>query len=152
MIQSASGFCATYTPTPTATSLPGWATACPAPDTTSRILSGCACLTTATPTPSIPTIYLAGDSTEAPGGGGNGTEGWGQYLQYSFSSSDALVDNLAVAGRSARSYTREGRFQNIADLLKPGDWVIIEFGHNDGGSLILPAKTSAGLTALVLVR
>jgi rhamnogalacturonan acetylesterase len=44
------------------------------------------------------------------------------------------VVNRAIAGRSARSYTREGRFQAIADLLVPGDWVVIEFGHNDGGT------------------
>ena len=43
--------------------------------------------------------------------------------------------NKAVAGRSARSYTVEGHFQAIADLLVPGDFVVIEFGHNDAGSL-----------------
>jgi rhamnogalacturonan acetylesterase len=45
------------------------------------------------------------------------------------------VSNQAVAGRSARSYTREGRFNAIAEEVQSGDWVIIEFGHNDGGSL-----------------
>lgn len=50
--------------------------------------------------------------------------GWGHYLQYSISG--ATVSNKAVAGRSARSYTREGRFQAIADVLKSGDYVIIE--------------------------
>jgi len=86
------------------------------------------------PQPAIPTVYLAGDSTEAPGGGGNGTEGWGQYLHYSFDPTKIYINNSAVAGRSARSYTREGRFATIAGVLNPGDWVIIEFGHNDGGS------------------
>ncbi|KAF7117336.1 hypothetical protein CNMCM5793_006085 [Aspergillus hiratsukae] len=78
------------------------------------------------------TIYLAGDSTMAKNGGGSGTDGWGQYISSYVS---ATVSNKAVGGRSARSYTREGRFQAIADLLKPGDYVVIEFGHNDGGSL-----------------
>ncbi|TVY84066.1 Rhamnogalacturonan acetylesterase [Lachnellula suecica] len=82
----------------------------------------------------IPTIWIAGDSTAAPGGGGNGTEGWGQYLQYSFLPSVAHVQNNAFAGRSARTFTREGRFDNITAGLKEGDWVIIEFGHNDGGT------------------
>jgi rhamnogalacturonan acetylesterase len=98
------------------------------------------------PFASIPTIFVAGDSTAAPGGGGNGTQGWAQYLQYSFNDSQstnisqgypgvrAIVNNSATAGRSLRSYTREGRFAAIAELLKEGDWVIIEFGHNDGGS------------------
>jgi rhamnogalacturonan acetylesterase len=82
----------------------------------------------------IPTIFLAGDSKMAPGGGGNGTEGWGQYLQYSFNNETVYINNSAIAGRSARSYTREGRFQKIADALKRDDWVVIEFGTNDGGS------------------
>ncbi|KAI8624147.1 GDSL-like Lipase/Acylhydrolase [Xylariaceae sp. FL1651] len=80
------------------------------------------------------TVYLAGDSTMAKGGGGSSTEGWGQYLQYSLPST-YVVSNKAIAGRSARSYTREGRFQAIADVLQSGDWVVVEFGHNDGGSL-----------------
>lgn len=58
--------------------------------------------------------------------------GWGQYLGYSL---NIPVVNNAVAGRSARSYTREGRFTTIANKVKSGDFVIIEFGHNDGGSL-----------------
>lgn len=103
------------------------------------------------------TVYLAGDSTMAPGGGGKGTEGkshsstpssqppishplqtnpssssgWGQYLHYSL---NLPVVNKAFAGRSARSFTREGRFDEIETLLKTGDFVIIEFGHNDGSS------------------
>ena len=80
-----------------------------------------------------PTIWLAGDSTTAPGGGHNGTEGWGQYLQYSFDD-NARVNNSAYAGRSARSFTREGRFDRIAEAMKPGDFVIIELGINDPGT------------------
>jgi rhamnogalacturonan acetylesterase len=44
------------------------------------------------------------------------------------------VVNKAIGGRSARSYTVENRFSEIAGLLKPNDIVVIEFGHNDGGS------------------
>lgn len=44
-----------------------------------------------------------------------------------------------MAGRSARSYTNEGRFTEIANLIKAGDIVVIELGHNDGGS---PASAS----------
>ncbi|GJJ14542.1 hypothetical protein Clacol_008807 [Clathrus columnatus] len=74
-------------------------------------------------------VYLAGDSTMAPGGGGNGTDGWGQYLgQYL----TIPVVNDAIAGRSARSYTEEGHFAAITDIVNSGDFVIIEFGHNDG--------------------
>ena len=51
----------------------------------------------------------------------------GQYL-------NLPVVNQAVAGRSARSYTVEGRFSTIINEVKAGDFVIIEFGHNDGTS------------------
>jgi rhamnogalacturonan acetylesterase len=54
----------------------------------------------------------------AKGGGGSGTEGWGQYLKYSFNTANYAVENDAIAGRSARSYTREGRFQTVANSLK----------------------------------
>ncbi|KAJ4425233.1 hypothetical protein N0V82_000043 [Gnomoniopsis sp. IMI 355080] len=86
-------------------------------------------------TGAVTNIWLAGDSTMAEGGGGTGTQGWGHYLQYSFDSAEYVVNNEAVAGRSARSYRREGRFQDIADEVASGDWVVIEMGHNDGGSL-----------------
>jgi rhamnogalacturonan acetylesterase len=58
--------------------------------------------------------------------------GWGAYLTDYIS---LTVVNDAIAGRSARSYTRDGRFDTIASVVKSGDYVIIEFGHNDGGSL-----------------
>ncbi len=87
-----------------------------------------------TPTPTTPTIHLCGDSTMA-NLGGNPTQGWGEYLHYSFSPDRYAVKNLAIAGRSARSFTREGRFASAAAAAKPGDWVVVEFGHNDGGSM-----------------
>ncbi|RDL38787.1 SGNH hydrolase [Venustampulla echinocandica] len=80
-----------------------------------------------------PTVYLAGDSTMAKGGGGSLTDGWGVYLPYSFTGVNVV--NSAIAGRSARSFSDEGRFKAIADKVIAGDFVIIEFGHNDGGSL-----------------
>ncbi|CEL07672.1 Putative Rhamnogalacturonan acetylesterase [Aspergillus calidoustus] len=73
------------------------------------------------------TVYLAGDSTMA-----TTTSGWGDFIASSLS---ITVANHAIGGRSARSFTREGRFKEIADLLQAGDYVVIEFGHNDGGSL-----------------
>jgi rhamnogalacturonan acetylesterase len=55
------------------------------------------------------------------------------FLPYSLQGVNVV--NKAVAGRSARSYTDEGRFTTLIDSVVPGDFVIIEFGHNDGGSL-----------------
>lgn len=60
------------------------------------------------------------------------TTGWGVYLPYSLS---LAVVNKAIGGRSSRSYTVEGRFDEIINAVKANDIVIIEFGHNDGGSL-----------------
>tara|TARA_R110002003_G_scaffold171_8_gene13927 strand:- start:15267 stop:15716 length:450 start_codon:yes stop_codon:yes gene_type:complete len=99
------------------------------------------------PTSSAPsrklTVWVAGDSTTAPDGGHNGTEGWGQYLKYSFGS-NVVVNNSAYAGRSARSFTREGRFDRIAAALHPGDWVVIEFGINDAGKPINGSTSTTG--------
>ncbi len=67
--------------------------------------------------------------------GGNPTQGWGEYLHYSFDAGRFAVKNSAIAGRSARSFTREGRFSAVGAAVRPGDWVVVEFGHNDGGSL-----------------
>lgn len=79
-----------------------------------------------------PTVYLAGDSTMVATGNNDGTEGWGAFLPDYIS---LAVVNDAVAGRSARSFTREGRFEAMAENVHSGDYVVIEFGHNDGGSL-----------------
>jgi rhamnogalacturonan acetylesterase len=84
--------------------------------------------------PGVPALWLTGDSKMALGGGGNGTQGWGEYLHYSFDPSTLFINNSAIAGRSARSYTREGHFADVAKHVKKGDWVLIEFGTNDGGS------------------
>jgi len=61
------------------------------------------------------------------------TTGWGVYLPYSLTGLNIVND--AIAGRSARSYTVEGRFTTLINSVVSGDFVIIEFGHNDGGSL-----------------
>jgi rhamnogalacturonan acetylesterase len=76
-----------------------------------------------------PTLYLAGDSTMARAS--DNTDGWGQYIGKYV---NIAVVNKAIGGRSSRSYWNEGRFQEVAGLVKAGDIVVIEFGHNDGGS------------------
>jgi rhamnogalacturonan acetylesterase len=79
-----------------------------------------------------PTVYLCGDSTMARNGANDGvTDGWGQYMG---TYTTVSVVNKAIGGRSARSYWNEGRFAEVANLAKSGDIVVIEFGHNDGGS------------------
>ena len=77
------------------------------------------------------TLYIIGDSTAA-----NKQEkaypetGWGMALQ-SFFNEDVKVDNRALNGRSTKSFRAEKRWEPIMENLKAGDYVLIEFGHND---------------------
>ena len=79
-------------------------------------------------------IFLAGDSTmqtykeeETP------MRGWGQYFSGCFNENVQVV-NKAIGGRSSRSFIEQNRWQEIVDQLQAGDWVFIQFGHNDGSS------------------
>ena len=78
------------------------------------------------------TIFMVGDSTMANKdvSGGKPERGWGMMLA-NFFSEDVVVDNHAVNGRSSKSFIDEGRWQKVLDKIKPGDYVFIQFGHND---------------------
>lgn len=56
--------------------------------------------------------------------------GWGMALQ-GFFTENVTVDNHALNGRSSRSFIREGHWQKVYDAMKPGDYLVIQFGHND---------------------
>jgi lysophospholipase L1-like esterase len=78
------------------------------------------------------TVYLAGDSTMAEKTAEKRPEtGWGEYLQIYFDEKRVKIDNRARNGRSTKSFIDEGHWQKIVDDLKPGDYVLIQFGHND---------------------
>ena len=78
-----------------------------------------------------PTIYLIGDSTMADKPNLEHPErGWGQLFK-EFVREPARVENHAVNGRSSKSFIDEGRWTPVQKQLQPGDWVIIQFGHND---------------------
>ena len=78
------------------------------------------------------TIFTIGDSTMANKSleGGNPERGWGQMLSRYFSE-DIVIDNHAVNGRSSKSFIDEGRWDKVLAKLKTGDYVFIQFGHND---------------------
>jgi lysophospholipase L1-like esterase len=78
------------------------------------------------------TIYCIGDSTMADKKNPeeNPEHGWCQVLP-GFFMNDVKVDNRAVNGRSTKSFIDEGRWQAVYDSLKEGDYVFIQFGHND---------------------
>jgi len=78
------------------------------------------------------TVFLAGDSTMAEKLPEKRPEtGWGEMLQQHFDPAAARVENHARNGRSTRTFISEERWQAIVDRLKPGDYVFIQFGHND---------------------
>ena len=78
------------------------------------------------------TLYLAGDSTMAQKLAGRRPEtGWGEKLQQYFDIDQVRVENYARNGRSTRTFISEGRWQAIVDRLRPGDYVFVQFGHND---------------------
>lgn len=80
----------------------------------------------------IITVFLAGDSTMAQKTADKRPEtGWGEYLQSQFDASRVKIENHAQNGRSTKSFIAEGRWQKIVESLKKGDYVFIEFGHND---------------------
>jgi lysophospholipase L1-like esterase len=82
--------------------------------------------------PAAPHLHLAGDSTMAdkPTEPPNPEHGWGQLLP-TFFKDPSMVVNHAANGRSTRSFITEGRWQTLVAALAPGDWVIIQFAHND---------------------
>ena len=79
------------------------------------------------------TIFVVGDSTAAnkDTSGGKQERGWGQMFQNNFNKNFVVVDNHAVNGRSTKSFLDEGRWDTVKKLIKKGDYVMIQFGHND---------------------
>ena len=83
-----------------------------------------------------PIVYTIGDSTVKNGQdkGDRDQWGWGRFLPLWFTDQIAF-ENHAIGGRSSRSFITEGRWDTVYQKLKPGDYVIIQFGHNDGGEM-----------------
>jgi lysophospholipase L1-like esterase len=85
--------------------------------------------------PSLPSLILVGDSTvrNGRGDGINGQWGWGDFLGPYFDAAKLNVVNRAVGGTGARSFGAAGYWDATLALVKPGDVVMIQFGHNDNG-------------------
>lgn len=80
---------------------------------------------------SNPTVYLAGDSTvQTYDEYWRPEAGWGQMLPRFFSN-DVAIENHAIGGRSSKSFIYEGRLDTILREIKPNDYFLIQFGHND---------------------
>ncbi len=61
--------------------------------------------------------------------------GWGSVIADEFDLNKISVENCAMAGRSARTFLDEGRWDKVYHALQPGDFVLIQFGHNDAGEI-----------------
>lgn len=78
------------------------------------------------------TLFLAGDSTIAEKLRAKRPEtGWGEFLGVQFLPGEVVVDNRARNGRSTRTFIEEGRWRALIEYIRPGDYVFIQFGHND---------------------
>lgn len=80
-----------------------------------------------------PTLWIIGDSTVR--NSTKGQRGWGDLIAEHFDRSRINVINKARGGRSSRTYQTEGLWDEVVAQLKPGDFVMIQFGHNDGGPI-----------------
>ena len=92
-------------------------------------------------------LILVGDSTvrNGKGDGAHHQMGWGDELAPFFDTSKINVVNRAIGGRSSRSYITEGHWGETLKLIKPGDVVLLQFGHNDSGAIDDPARARASL-------
>lgn len=83
--------------------------------------------------PKLPTIFVVGDSTA--NNNANGGRGWGDPFINLFDATKVNVLNRARAGRSSRTFITQGLWDNVLSEMKRGDIVLIQFGHNDGGTI-----------------
>ncbi len=85
----------------------------------------------------LPTVFHIGDSTvrNGSGNGANGQWGWGDMTSCWFDTTKVNVVNRAIGGRSSRTYLTQGQWDRVLAMLKPGDVVTMQFGHNDGGAV-----------------
>ncbi len=82
-----------------------------------------------------PVLFLVGNSTMrtgTKGNGDNGQWGWGFFAHNFFDESKITVENQALGGTSSRTFYRQ-LWPDVKQGIRPGDWVIIELGHNDNG-------------------
>ncbi len=80
-----------------------------------------------------PVLYIVGDSTVNNTNGE--LRGWGNVLGVYFDLDKIDVVNKARGGRSSRTFQREGLWNDVLEMIHPGDYVLIQFGHNDGGPI-----------------
>lgn len=85
----------------------------------------------------LPSLVLIGDSTvrNGRGDGAGGQWGWGDELGAYFDPAKINIVNRAIGGLSSRTFLTQGHWERALTLLEPGDFVVLQFGHNDNGPL-----------------
>ncbi len=84
----------------------------------------------------VPQLFVAGDSTASSyNTNAKNQQGWGAVLQPYFDETKLEVVNVARGGRSSRTFITEGHWDKMLARMRAGDFVIIQFGHNDSGAL-----------------
>jgi len=81
--------------------------------------------------PALPTLFIVGDSTAR----NQADLGWGDHFAHYFDTTKINIANRARAGRSSRTFINEGSWDKVLAEMKPGDFVLLQMGHNDGGNL-----------------
>lgn len=84
-----------------------------------------------------PTVFTIGDSTvkHGQGNGASGRFGWGEAIGEYFDMNKVNFENHAVGGASSRTYRDKGFWDAVLEKLKPGDFVLMQFGHNDSSPI-----------------
>ena len=87
--------------------------------------------------PKLPSIVLIGDSTvrNGRGDGQGGQWGWGDYLGAHFDLTKINIVNRAIGGLTGRTFLTQDHWERALMLIKPGDYLLIQFGTNDGGAI-----------------
>src|SRR5690606_245702 len=86
-----------------------------------------------------PTLYIIGDSTvkNGRGDGSNGQWGWGSFLHLQMDTAKINVRNKALGGTSSRTFYNDPKlWQPVLDSIRAGDFVIMQFGHNDASPIV----------------
>lgn len=97
-----------------------------------------------------PVFFIIGDSTvrNGDGTGKNQQWGWGSFIHQHVDTNKLKVENHAIGGRSSRTFITEGRWEKITSRLKKGDYVIMQFGHNDAGALDDTARARGSIRGI----
>lgn len=94
-----------------------------------------------------PVVFITGDSTvKNEDRNEDGMWGWGSQAATVFDTRKITIQNSAMAGRSCRTFLREGRWDKVINDVQEGDFVLIQFGHNDAGNELAHGKARNDIT------